>query len=95
MIEAITEIQPRAVIVDSIQTVYLAEANGSAGSVSQVGHQLLLEGDDPLMILDLYLHLTPLLTVSGEGKSKSISTFVLAEKHLTQSEFHSRLKDWI
>jgi len=42
VIEAITEIQPRAVIVDSIQTVYLAEANGSAGSVSQVGHQLLL-----------------------------------------------------
>ncbi|XP_024383234.1 uncharacterized protein [Physcomitrium patens] len=36
VIGSITEIQPRAVIVDSIQTVYLAEANGSAGSVSQV-----------------------------------------------------------
>jgi predicted ATP-dependent serine protease len=36
VIEAIAEIHPRAVIVDSIQTVYLAEANGSAGSVSQV-----------------------------------------------------------
>lgn len=40
VIGSITEIQPRAVIVDSIQTVYLAEANGSAGSVSQVSHQL-------------------------------------------------------
>lgn len=39
VMEAITNIQPRAVIVDSIQTVYLAEANGSAGSVSQVSHQ--------------------------------------------------------
>ena len=28
--------QPRAVIVDSIQTVYLDDVNGSAGSVSQV-----------------------------------------------------------
>ena len=32
----IAELQPRAVVVDSIQTLYLAEASGSAGSVSQV-----------------------------------------------------------
>ena len=32
----IAELQPRAVVVDSIQTLYLAEATGSAGSVSQV-----------------------------------------------------------
>ena len=32
----IIDMQPRAVIVDSIQTVYLDDVNGSAGSVSQV-----------------------------------------------------------
>ena len=32
----IISMQPRAVIVDSIQTVYLDDVNGSAGSVSQV-----------------------------------------------------------
>lgn len=36
VLEAIQELQPRAVIVDSIQTVYLPEATGSAGSVIQV-----------------------------------------------------------
>ena len=30
--------RPRAVIIDSIQTVYLDDVNGSAGSVSQVLH---------------------------------------------------------
>ena len=29
-------LQPRLMVVDSIQTIYLAEATGSAGSVSQV-----------------------------------------------------------
>ena len=32
----IISMQPAAVIVDSIQTVYLDDVNGSAGSVSQV-----------------------------------------------------------
>ena len=32
----IISMQPKAVIVDSIQTVYLDDVNGSAGSVSQV-----------------------------------------------------------
>ena len=32
----IITMQPKAVIVDSIQTVYLDDVNGSAGSVSQV-----------------------------------------------------------
>lgn len=32
----ILSMRPRAVIVDSIQTVYLDDVNGSAGSVSQV-----------------------------------------------------------
>jgi len=36
VLEAIREVGPKAVILDSIQTVYLAEASGSAGSVSQV-----------------------------------------------------------
>eukprot|EP00850_Spirogloea_muscicola_P013315 SM000089S23871 [mRNA] locus=s89:483098:487966:- [translate_table: standard] len=36
ILQAIQDMQPRAVVVDSIQTVYLAEATGSAGSVSQV-----------------------------------------------------------
>ncbi|CAK9202977.1 unnamed protein product [Sphagnum troendelagicum] len=36
VLEAIREVGPKAVILDSIQTVYLAEATGSAGSVSQV-----------------------------------------------------------
>lgn len=35
----IISMQPAAVIVDSIQTVYLDDVNGSAGSVSQVGTQ--------------------------------------------------------
>ena len=32
----IISMRPRAVIIDSIQTVYLDDVNGSAGSVSQV-----------------------------------------------------------
>ncbi|KAL3699191.1 hypothetical protein R1sor_017213 [Riccia sorocarpa] len=36
LLEAIQNLNPRAVIVDSIQTVYLPEATGSAGSVIQV-----------------------------------------------------------
>lgn len=36
VLEAIQGLKPRAVIVDSIQTVYLPEATGSAGSVIQV-----------------------------------------------------------
>ena len=32
----VISMQPAAVIVDSIQTVYLDDVNGSAGSVSQV-----------------------------------------------------------
>ncbi|KAG6545703.1 hypothetical protein Mapa_012888 [Marchantia paleacea] len=36
VLEAIQGLRPRAVIVDSIQTVYLPEATGSAGSVIQV-----------------------------------------------------------
>ncbi|KAL2609548.1 hypothetical protein R1flu_028121 [Riccia fluitans] len=36
VLEAIQSLNPRAVIVDSIQTVYLPEATGSAGSVIQV-----------------------------------------------------------
>jgi predicted ATP-dependent serine protease len=36
VLEAIQELRPRAVVVDSIQTVYLPEATGSAGSVIQV-----------------------------------------------------------
>ncbi|CAM6128724.1 unnamed protein product [Calypogeia fissa] len=36
VLEAIQELKPRAVVVDSIQTVYLPEATGSAGSVIQV-----------------------------------------------------------
>lgn len=36
ILQAMAELSPRAVVVDSIQTVYLDEATGSAGSVSQV-----------------------------------------------------------
>ena len=36
----IISMQPTAVIVDSIQTVYLDDVNGSAGSVSQVQSHL-------------------------------------------------------
>lgn len=39
LVEILAEIvalQPRAVIIDSIQTVYLDDVTGSAGSVSQV-----------------------------------------------------------
>ena len=38
----IISMQPAAVIVDSIQTVYLDDVNGSAGSVSQVQSHLLI-----------------------------------------------------
>lgn len=37
ILRQIVGMRPRAVIVDSIQTVYLEEVTGSAGSVSQVG----------------------------------------------------------
>ncbi|GBG91668.1 hypothetical protein CBR_g52747 [Chara braunii] len=36
ILEAMVNLKPRAVVIDSIQTVYLQEATGSAGSVSQV-----------------------------------------------------------
>jgi hypothetical protein len=36
ILDSIVELNPRAVIVDSIQTVYLNDATGSAGSVTQV-----------------------------------------------------------
>ncbi|KAJ7297295.1 hypothetical protein O6H91_Y066600 [Diphasiastrum complanatum] len=36
ILNAIRELSPRAVVVDSIQTIYLPEASGSAGSVVQV-----------------------------------------------------------
>ncbi len=36
VLQEIVAMQPRAVIVDSIQTVYLDDVTGSAGSVSQV-----------------------------------------------------------
>ena len=38
ILQEIVAMQPRAVIIDSIQTVYLDDVNGSAGSVSQVSH---------------------------------------------------------
>lgn len=36
VLQEVVAMQPRAVIVDSIQTVYLDDVTGSAGSVSQV-----------------------------------------------------------
>jgi predicted ATP-dependent serine protease len=36
ILSEVVAMQPRAVIIDSIQTVYLDDVNGSAGSVSQV-----------------------------------------------------------
>lgn len=36
ILDSIVDMNPRAVIVDSIQTVYLNDATGSAGSVTQV-----------------------------------------------------------
>ena len=36
ILREIVAMQPRAVVIDSIQTVYLDDVNGSAGSVSQV-----------------------------------------------------------
>jgi predicted ATP-dependent serine protease len=36
ILDSIVDLNPRAVIVDSIQTVYLNDATGSAGSVTQV-----------------------------------------------------------
>ena len=38
ILHAIYELRPRAVVIDSIQTIYLPEAVGSAGSVVQVLH---------------------------------------------------------
>ena len=40
VLQEIVAMQPRAVIVDSIQTVYLDDVTGSAGSVSQVSSSL-------------------------------------------------------
>lgn len=36
ILQEIVAMQPRAVVIDSIQTVYLDDVSGSAGSVSQV-----------------------------------------------------------
>ena len=36
VLREVVSMRPRAVIVDSIQTVYLDDVTGSAGSVSQV-----------------------------------------------------------
>lgn len=36
ILQEILAMRPRAVIIDSIQTVYLDDVTGSAGSVSQV-----------------------------------------------------------
>lgn len=40
ILQEVVEMQPVAVIIDSIQTVYLDDVNGSAGSVSQVLDEL-------------------------------------------------------
>lgn len=42
VLQEIVAMQPRAVIIDSIQTVYLDDVTGSAGSVSQVSQLHLL-----------------------------------------------------
>ena len=36
VLQEVVAMQPRAVVIDSIQTVYLDDVSGSAGSVSQV-----------------------------------------------------------
>lgn len=41
ILAAIISMRPKAVIIDSIQTVYLDHVTGSAGSVSQAGARLL------------------------------------------------------
>ena len=39
VLQEVVAMQPRAVVIDSIQTVYLDDVSGSAGSVSQVQPQ--------------------------------------------------------
>ena len=39
VLQEVVAMQPRAVVIDSIQTVYLDDVSGSAGSVSQVKFQ--------------------------------------------------------
>lgn len=51
----ILSMRPRAVIVDSIQTVYLDDVNGSAGSVSQVRRCCLLVCPSPYHLLPIVL----------------------------------------
>ncbi|KAJ7563640.1 hypothetical protein O6H91_03G118500 [Diphasiastrum complanatum] len=52
ILNAIRELSPRAVVVDSIQTIYLPEASGSAGSVVQVSNsQATLKIDNFLLVL--------------------------------------------
>lgn len=44
ILQQILSMRPRAVIVDSIQTVYLDDVNGSAGSISQVSSSSHISG---------------------------------------------------
>jgi hypothetical protein len=51
ILQEIVAMQPRAVVIDSIQTVYLDDVSGSAGSVSQVrphASQMITTGDKDL-----------------------------------------------
>ena len=45
ILQEVVEMQPVAVIIDSIQTVYLDDVNGSAGSVSQARPRPLISDD--------------------------------------------------
>ena len=79
VLREVVAMRPRAVIVDSIQTVYLDDVAGSAGSVSQAraparrcpprgcagGSGILAERADMLAFAVACAHLAPLMLIGG------------------------------
>ncbi|CAI7883131.1 unnamed protein product [Closterium sp. NIES-54] len=80
ILEGITEIEPRAVIVDSIQTMHLPGVTGSLGSVSQVREctlLLLLEAKNRGIPIFIVGHVTKAGDVAGPRDLKHIVDVVM------------------
>ncbi|CAI5491184.1 unnamed protein product [Closterium sp. Naga37s-1] len=80
ILEGITEMEPRAVIVDSIQTMHLPGVTGSLGSVSQVREctlLLLLEAKNRGIPIFIVGHVTKAGDVAGPRDLKHIVDVVM------------------
>ena len=87
-INAITEIKPALVVVDSVQTVYLEEISSAAGSVSQVREvalRLLRLAKEQALPIFLVGHVTKEGTIAGPRALEHIVDVVL---YLEGDRFH-------